>query len=77
VGQKQRWFLLRLRHDDAKFAFTATSEPEFDQWRWTGWWEPVREVIFFKRPVYVQMLQELATLAFPQGPPPLPEWWEE
>jgi putative (di)nucleoside polyphosphate hydrolase len=77
IGQKQRWFLLRLRDDDAKFAFTATSEPEFDHWRWSDWWEPVREVIFFKRPVYVQMLKELATLAFPQGPPPLPAWWEE
>jgi putative (di)nucleoside polyphosphate hydrolase len=72
IGQKQRWYLLRLRQGAAKFAFTATTEPEFDQWRWS-----VREVIFFKRPVYVQMLRELAALAFPQGPPPLPAWWDE
>ena len=77
IGQKQRWYQLRLRQGAAKFAFTATTEPEFDQWRWSGWWEPVREVIFFKRPVYVQMLRELAALAFPQGPPPLPAWWDE
>ena len=77
IGQKQRWYLLRLRQGAAKFAFTATTEPEFDQWRWSEWWEPVREVIFFKRPVYVQMLRELAQLAFPQGPPPLPAWWDE
>jgi putative (di)nucleoside polyphosphate hydrolase len=77
IGQKQRWFLLRLRDNDVKFAFTATGEPEFDQCRWSNWWEPVREVIFFKRPVYAQMLTELSTLAFPQGAPPLPEWWDE
>lgn len=77
IGQKQRWYLLRLKDTSAKFAFTSTDEPEFDQCRWSNWWEPVREVIFFKRPVYVQMLQELATLAFPQGAPPLPPWWEQ
>jgi putative (di)nucleoside polyphosphate hydrolase len=77
IGQKQRWFLLRLRDEAAKFAFTSTDEPEFDQIRWSGWWEPVREVIFFKRPVYVQMLTELAALAFPHGAPPRPAWWDE
>ena len=77
IGQKQRWFLLRLRAGAANFAFTATNEPEFDQWRWSNWWEPVREVILFKRAVYVQMLTELAALAFPQGAPPRPAWWPE
>jgi hypothetical protein len=24
----------------------------------------------------VRMLTELASVAFPSGPPPLPEWWE-
>jgi len=78
IGQKQRWFLLRLKREDAKFAFDSTNEPEFDQWRWANWWEPVREVIYFKRPVYTQVLTELAPLAFPEGgPPSLPEWWGE
>ena len=36
IGQKQRWFLLRLKRADAKFAFDSTNEPEFDQWRWVG-----------------------------------------
>jgi putative (di)nucleoside polyphosphate hydrolase len=77
IGQKQRWVLLRLRDTDARFAFDHTDTPEFDHWRWTGWWEPVREVIYFKRPVYKRALVELAPLAFPDGPPPLPEWWDE
>jgi putative (di)nucleoside polyphosphate hydrolase len=77
IGQKQRWFLLRLMRDDAQFDFTSTSEPEFDSWRWADYWEPVREVIYFKRPVYARALTELAQLAFPAGPPAHPEWWPE
>jgi putative (di)nucleoside polyphosphate hydrolase len=78
IGQKQRWFLLRLKHENPQFAFDSTNEPEFDQWRWAPWWEPVREVIYFKRPVYTQALTELAPLAFPSGDTPgRPEWWDE
>ena len=77
IGQKQRWFLLRLKADTAQFDFGRTREPEFDQYRWVNFWEPVREVIYFKRAVYVQALTELAALAFPSGPPPHPTWWAE
>jgi len=34
--------------------------------------EPVREVIYFKRPVYARALEELSSLAFPQGGRPYP-----
>ena len=78
VGQRQRWFLLRLTALDVRFDFARTNEPEFDRWRWASWWEPVREVIYFKRPVYASALTELAALAFPGGePPPLPSWWDQ
>ena len=77
IGQKQRWFLMRLRHEVVKFDFASTSEPEFDQWRWAPYWEPVREVIYFKKPVYVRALSELAGFAFPHGVPPRPGWWDE
>jgi putative (di)nucleoside polyphosphate hydrolase len=77
TGQKQRWFLLRLQAE-VSFDFTRTSEPEFDAWRWAPYWEPVREVIYFKRPIYVRALMELASLAFPRGKqPPFPAWWDE
>ena len=52
-------------------------QPEFDRWRWAPFWEPVREVIYFKRPVYTRALTELAPLAFPKGQPALPPWWDE
>jgi putative (di)nucleoside polyphosphate hydrolase len=77
IGQKQRWFLLRLRDGRVAFDFERTSDPEFDQWRWVSYWEPVKEVIYFKRRVYARALAELAPLAFPGGAqPPLPAWWE-
>jgi putative (di)nucleoside polyphosphate hydrolase len=77
IGQKQRWFLLRLRREPVRFDFRRTDEPEFDEWRWASFWDPVREVIYFKRGVYQRALLELAPLAFPDGPPPLPDWWDE
>lgn len=77
IGQKQRWFLLRLRREPVKFDFRRTDEPEFDEWRWSGFWDPVRDVIYFKRGVYRRALLELAPIAFPGGPPPLPHWWDE
>ncbi len=78
IGQKQRWFLLRLKDDRAHFELQSSDEPpEFDEWRWVPWWEPVREVIHFKRPVYVRALTELVAAAFPGGAPALPPWWSE
>ena len=76
IGQKQRWFLLRLARPDAEFRFDLTGEPEFDRWRWVDYWQPVREVIYFKRPVYVRALQELAEIVSPGAPPPYPAWWD-
>ena len=77
IGQKQRWFLLCLKLADAAFDFTSTSAPEFDQFRWVPYWEPVKEVIYFKRAVYARALTELVDLAFPGGKrPPQPQWWE-
>ena len=75
VGQKQHWFLLRLRRPDPDFRFDLTSEPEFDRWRWVDYWQPIREVIYFKRAVYTRALHELGAQAFPDGLPSYPEWW--
>ncbi len=75
IGQKQRWFLLQFRGDIDCLKFDTTDEPEFDRCRWVDYWRPVKEVIYFKRPVYVRALRELGPLAFPGGPPPPPTWW--
>ena len=77
IGQKQRWFLLRMLGGEERLRFDLTTQPEFDSWRWVDYWSPVREVIYFKRNVYARALEELGRLAFPDGPPPRPDWWSE
>jgi putative (di)nucleoside polyphosphate hydrolase len=77
IGQKQRWFLLRLLTDEARVRFDATDRPEFESGRWVDYWAPVREVIYFKRAVYARALDELGQRAFPDAPPPLPSWWSD
>ncbi len=77
IGQKQRWYLLQFVGSEDQFKFDWTNEPEFERWRWVEYWTPVREVIFFKRAVYVRALDELGRRAFPNDPPGLPEWYEQ
>ena len=77
IGQKQRWFLLRMLGGEDRLRFDLTTQPEFDSWRWVDYWSPVREVIYFKRNVYARALEELGQQAFPDGPPPRPDWWSE
>jgi putative (di)nucleoside polyphosphate hydrolase len=77
IGQKQRWFLLRLTADPPKFRFDCTDQPEFDRWRWVDFWTPVREVVYFKRRVYSRALHDLGRLMFTDGLPPYPDWWAE
>jgi putative (di)nucleoside polyphosphate hydrolase len=77
IGQKQRWFLLRFMADDSRFRFDAAGTPEFDAWRWVDYWTPVREVVYFKRRVYVKALHELGRFIEPQPLPAYPDWWPE
>ncbi|OGA21062.1 MAG: RNA pyrophosphohydrolase [Betaproteobacteria bacterium RIFCSPLOWO2_02_FULL_67_19] len=58
-GQKQIWYLLRLLGRDCDVKLRASGHPEFDAWRWHGYWVPVETVIEFKRAVYNQALAEL------------------
>ncbi|APZ44513.1 RNA pyrophosphohydrolase [Acidihalobacter ferrooxydans] len=64
IGQKQVWFLLHLRGDDACFNLCSTHKPEFDGWRWVDYWLPASEVVSFKRRVYERALRELEPLLF-------------
>lgn len=77
IGQKQRWYLLRLTGAESRLRLDNTDIPEFDRWRWVDFWQPVREVIDFKRDVYVKALSELGPLLFPGGVPARPNWWTE
>lgn len=68
VGQKQRWYLLRLTGDEGSLALDSSDSPEFDRWCWVDFWYPLRNVIFFKRAVYRRALRELAPLLFEEPP---------
>lgn len=69
VGQKQRWFLLKMQCPDASVDLLACDTPEFDHWRWVNYWHPAKEVVYFKRRVYERALQELAHLILPNTEP--------
>ncbi len=63
IGQKQVWFLLRMRCQEAELRLDLTEKPEFDSWRWVDFWYPVDNVVAFKREVYVRALHHLAPVA--------------
>lgn len=67
-GQKQIWFLLKLVGRDCDVSLRASQHPEFDAWRWHGYWVPVESVIEFKRDVYRRALEELS-IYLPSVPP--------
>ncbi|HEY5641516.1 MAG TPA: RNA pyrophosphohydrolase [Woeseiaceae bacterium] len=75
IGQKQRWFMLRLVAAEDRLRFDCGDKPEFDRIRWVQFWRPVNEVIYFKRRVYAQALYELGPLVHPEGLPQRPRWW--
>ena len=62
IGQKQKWFLLKLTASDEKVNLQASGHPEFDGWRWVSYWYPVRQVVAFKREVYRKMMHEFSSI---------------
>lgn len=64
IGQKQMWFMLRLTGAECCVNLGWSNKPEFDGWRWVEYWQPIKEVVFFKRRVYKLALHELEPLLF-------------
>lgn len=60
VGQKQKWFLLKMLATDDAVEFNHSESPEFDYWRWVSYWYPLGQVVAFKQDVYRRALKELA-----------------
>ncbi|MDX1443139.1 MAG: RNA pyrophosphohydrolase [Gammaproteobacteria bacterium] len=77
IGQKQRWFMLRLVGKESRVRFDRGETPEFDHWKWVDYWTPLEEVVFFKRKVYRKALEELSPLLFPEGAPEQPSGNDE
>jgi putative (di)nucleoside polyphosphate hydrolase len=64
IGQKQKWFLLRLQNADSCIQLDSSPNPEFDAWRWVSYWYPLKYVIDFKRSVYRRALRQFAPVVF-------------
>jgi|TARA_B110000196_G_C21091828_1_gene637947 putative (di)nucleoside polyphosphate hydrolase len=60
VGQKQKWFLLKMLSDDKTVTFERSKTPEFDLWQWVTYWYPLGQVVSFKQDVYRKAMKELA-----------------
>ncbi|QTP60006.1 RNA pyrophosphohydrolase [Billgrantia antri] len=63
IGQKQKWFLLRIRCQETRICMDGSEKPEFDNWRWVSYWYPLGQVVPFKREVYRRALSELSPRA--------------
>ena len=62
IGQKQKWFLLKLTGADKAISLTSPSKfQEFDSWKWVDPALPAKQVIRFKQHVYEQVLTEFQT----------------
>ena len=72
VGQKQKWFLLRLAEDESRIDLAKSGMPEFDDYSWVPYWYPVDNIIEFKRAVYRSALEELAPTAEQHFGRPIP-----
>ena len=75
IGQKQKWYMLKLISNDKNISLDTSSLPEFDKWKWVPFWKPVAKVIYFKRLVYFSALNELGPALFKNEVPIIPNWW--
>ncbi|MBX2858789.1 MAG: RNA pyrophosphohydrolase [Cellvibrionaceae bacterium] len=60
LGQKQKWFLLRLTSCESSVELQTGDKPEFDDWCWVSYWYPLNKVVSFKKEVYRRAMKELA-----------------
>ncbi len=57
-GQRQRWFALRFKGNDADINI-ATEMPEFSEWKWAKPEQLSDMIVEFKRPLYRDILRKL------------------
>jgi len=54
--------MLRLMTHESNVRFDLSSKPEFDDWRWVDYWDPLKDVVYFKRKVYQRAMSELGAI---------------
>ncbi len=60
IGQKQKWFLLKMLAHDEHVSLLQSKLPEFERWQWVSYWYPLGKIVSFKQDVYRHALKELA-----------------
>lgn len=65
-GQEQKWFAMRFTGDESEINLKPKGhKPEFDAWRWATASEVLDEIVAFKRPAYLAVLDEFCSLIVP------------
>lgn len=59
AGQQVKFFLVRYFGSDEGIEVQSVPKPEFDAWKWVGYWEPLSLIVEFKRDMYERALTEL------------------
>jgi putative (di)nucleoside polyphosphate hydrolase len=57
IGQKQRWYLIEFLGDDNSININ-NENPEFSEWKWVGIDEIINNIVSFKRPLYLSIIDE-------------------
>ncbi len=66
VGQKQRWYLLKMQTDDAHIQLDSSESPEFDQWRWVDYWYPYEASYSFQEKSVQKSTDRICAIYFYQ-----------
>lgn len=61
LGQKQRWYLVKLNTDDSSININS-HDPEFSDWRWVNKNELISRIVSFKKSLYEEILLEFTNL---------------
>jgi len=64
IGQKQKWYLLRLKAPENQIDLCSNGKPEFESWMWVPYWYPLKHVISFKKDVYRRALLAFSEVLF-------------
>ncbi|VFP80345.1 RNA pyrophosphohydrolase [Candidatus Erwinia haradaeae] len=64
IGQKQKWYLVRLLCSDEFINIKNNKTSKFDYWKWVSYWYPIRQIVPFKRYVYRQIMKEFSKKLF-------------
>jgi len=62
-GQKQKWFAMRFLGRDKHIRLDRHHPPEFDQWAWANLDEVPQMTIYWKRDVYLKVIEEFSRFA--------------